>query len=50
MLQGAHRGGVWAGPQVEAQAQQTRSGEQTLQLCNQILLFLQFIALKERKR
>ena len=48
-LHGAHRGRVGPRPRVKAQAHQPRSGQQTLQLYDQVLLLLQLIALRRRK-
>lgn len=50
VLQGTHGCRVWSRPQVEAQAQQRGSGQMTLQLFNQVLLFLQLITLRQRKQ
>lgn len=50
VLQGTHGCRVWSWPQVKAQAQQRWSRQMTLQLFNQVLLFLQLITLRQRKR
>lgn len=49
VLQGTHGCRVWPWPQVKAQAQQRWSGQMTLQLLNQVLLFLQLITLRQEK-